>query len=62
MKREYYKYIFDEILKMTDDGFIVIDKDGIVTNINDQYCDFLGRNKEEAIDHSILNIISNLNK
>ncbi len=59
MKREYYKYIFDEILKMTDDGFIVIDKDGIVTNINDQYCDFLGRDKEEAIGHSILNIISN---
>lgn len=59
MKREYYKYIFDEILKMTDDGFIVVDKNGIVVDINDQYCDFLGRDKKEAIGHSILNIISN---
>ncbi len=59
MKKENYKYIFDEILKMTDDGFIVVNKDGIVIDINDQYCDFLGRSKEEAIGHSILNIISN---
>lgn len=59
MKNDNYKYIFDEILKMTDDGFIVVDKNGMVTDINDQYCDFLGRAKEEAIGHSILNIISN---
>ena len=37
-----YKHIFDEILRMTDDGFIVVDTNGIVTDINDQYCDFLG--------------------
>lgn len=59
MNKENYKYIFDEILKMTDDGFIVVDKDGIVIDINDQYCDFLGRSKEEAVGYSILNIISN---
>ncbi|WP_313370974.1 sigma 54-interacting transcriptional regulator, partial [Sedimentibacter sp.] len=56
---EKYKYIFDEILKMTDDGFIVVDEDGIIVDINNQYCDFLGRTKEEAIGSSILNIISN---
>lgn len=54
-----YKYIFDEILTMTDDGFIVIDKNGIVTDINDQYCDFLGTSKEKAIGRSIREIISN---
>ncbi|NLJ59046.1 MAG: sigma 54-interacting transcriptional regulator [Tissierellia bacterium] len=59
MERTNYKYILDEILRRTDDGFIVIDKDGNVTDINDQYCDFLGTTKEKAIGHSILNIISN---
>lgn len=54
-----YKYIFDEILKMTDDGFIVIDKDGIITDINDQYCDFLGVTKKDAVGVNISKIISN---
>ena len=54
-----YKYIFDEILRMTDDGFIVVDKDGIVTDINDQYCDFLGKPREEIVGFSILKTISN---
>lgn len=59
MDKNNYKYIFQEILKMTDDGFIVVDKCGNVTDINDQYCDFLGRKKEEIVGSSILNIISN---
>ena len=54
-----YKYIFNEILRMSDDGFIVVDKDGIVTDINDQYCDFLGRPREEIVGYSILKTISN---
>ncbi|MDK2866980.1 MAG: sigma-54 dependent transcriptional regulator, acetoin dehydrogenase operon transcriptional [Clostridiales bacterium] len=54
-----YKYIFNQILNMTDDGFIVVDKDGVVTDINDQYCDFLGINKRQAIGGCITNIISN---
>ncbi|SHI40467.1 PAS domain S-box-containing protein [Dethiosulfatibacter aminovorans DSM 17477] len=54
-----YKYIFDQILRMTDDGFIVVNKDGVVTDINDQYCDFLGIDKKKAIGGSIKNIISN---
>ncbi|HKM00804.1 MAG TPA: sigma 54-interacting transcriptional regulator [Sedimentibacter sp.] len=59
MDKTNYKDILDEILRMTDDGFIVVDKEGVVTDINDQYCDFLGTTKEKAIGHSILNIISN---
>jgi len=54
-----YKYIFQEILKMTDDGFIVVDKLGNVTDINEQYCDFLGRKKEDVVGSSILKVISN---
>lgn len=54
-----YKYIFDEILTMTDDGFIVVDREGIVTDINDQYCDFLGTSKENVIGKNIKETISN---
>ena len=54
-----YKYIFDEILRMTDDGFIVVDRDGIVTDINDQYCDFLGKPREEIVGYPIQKTISN---
>ena len=54
-----YKYIFNEMLRMTDDGFIVVDKDGIVTDVNDQYCDFLGKPREEIVGFSILKTISN---
>ena len=43
-----YKHIFDEILRMTDDGFIVVDTNGIVTDINDQYCDFLGKPRRRS--------------
>ncbi|MDF2882130.1 MAG: modulated sigma54 specific transcriptional regulator, Fis family [Clostridiaceae bacterium] len=59
MDKNNYKYIFQEILKMTDDGFIVVDKLGNVTDINEQYCDFLGRKKEDVVGSSILKIISN---
>ena len=54
-----YKHIFDEILRMTDDGFIVVDTNGIVTDINDQYCDFLGKPKEEIVGYPIQKTISN---
>jgi PAS domain S-box-containing protein len=59
MDKTNYKYIFDEILRITDDGFIVVDKDGVVIEINDQYCDFLGRKKEDVVGFSILKTISN---
>lgn len=54
-----YQYIFNEILRMTDDGFIVIDRDGVVTDINEQYCDFLGRPREEIVGYPIQKTIAN---
>ena len=33
-----YKYIFDEILTLTDDGFVVVDNHDVITDINEQYC------------------------
>ena len=36
-----YKYIFDEILTLTDDGFVVVDNHDVITDINEQYCQYL---------------------
>ncbi|MGF6907460.1 sigma-54 interaction domain-containing protein [Fusobacterium sp. PH5-44] len=56
---EVYKYIFEQVLKMTDDGFIVIDNEGIIMNINDQYCNFFSKGKDEIIGQNIINLIPN---
>jgi PAS domain S-box-containing protein len=61
MKMEWnlYKYILDKILKMSDDGFIITDTNGIVTDINETYCKFLNEKMENIVGKSILNIIPN---
>lgn len=59
MDNERYRYIFDEILTLTDDGFVVVDKNGIITDINEQYCKYLETTKEYAIGRSIVEIIPN---
>ena len=53
-----YKLIFEELMDKSEDGFIVIDSHGIITDINDKYCDFLGRKKENILGHPIEKIIS----
>ncbi len=59
MDSNRYKYIFDEILSLSDDGFVVVDKKGIITDINDQYCKYLKTTKEIAIGKCIKEIIPN---
>ena len=54
-----YKYIFDEILTLTDDGFVVVDTNGVITDINEQYCKYLKTTREYAIGRSIAEIIPN---
>lgn len=54
-----YKYIFDEILTLTDDGFVVVDNHGVITDINEQYCQYLKTTREYAIGRSIAEIIPN---
>lgn len=58
-KTEFYKRVFDEALRMSDDGFIVVDNRAIVTDINDQYSTFLGKPKEEIIGRPITDVIPN---
>lgn len=54
-----YRYIFRQVLKMSSDGFIVVDKQCVVTDINSSYAAFLGKSADEIIGHSIYEIIPN---
>lgn len=38
---ENYRRIFEQIVKMSTDGFIVVDSEGKLIHINKQYADFL---------------------
>ncbi|MDR1831870.1 MAG: sigma 54-interacting transcriptional regulator [Fusobacteriaceae bacterium] len=57
--KEEYKHIFDQLIEMSEDGFIVVDTKGNVTDINESYCNFFGKKKEDVIGKTILNIIPN---
>ena len=59
LNEDRYKYIFEEILNLTDDGFVVVDTNGVITDINDQYCKYLQTTREYAIGRSIAEIIPN---
>ncbi len=59
MVSDHYKNIFEKIFKMSLDGFILTDTDGLVMDINDQYADFFGLDRDAIIGHSILEIIPN---
>ncbi len=52
------RLVFQEFLDKTEDGFIVVDKDGIITEINQNYCDFLGRDRESVLGQPIGLVIS----
>lgn len=56
-----YRYIFKRLMDISDDGFVVIDKDGKITDINDKYCAFLKTSKEEAVGKDVKSIISGSN-
>lgn len=49
MKEQWYKDIFARVLSMTDDGFIVVNTSGVIIDINDKYCDFLGKERKDII-------------
>ncbi|WP_034602089.1 sigma-54 interaction domain-containing protein [Clostridiisalibacter paucivorans] len=56
---ENYKLVFDEILNMTEDGFVVTAVDGTILEINKSYCDFLGTSKDYALGRNISELIKN---
>ncbi|MEJ8548331.1 sigma-54 interaction domain-containing protein [Brevibacillus borstelensis] len=50
---------FKELVEQLYDGIVMCDKDGIITMINQSYCDFLGTTIEEAIGRHITEVIEN---
>ncbi len=59
MQSDAYKYIFSEVLKMSGDGFIVVDRNNIVVDINERYAAFLGHPRDQVIGHPITDVIPN---
>lgn len=51
--------IFNKIMEISDDGFIVIDDNEKIIGINNTYCKYLGKNRDDIIGQNIYNIIKN---
>ena len=51
MEDKDYKYIFKEFINLTDDGFVVVDKNNRITDINDKYCEFLKTSFARSLLH-----------
>lgn len=56
---EDYKYVFEELLDMSDDGFLFVDRNGTILNINESYANFLGQPKSKIIGSYVKDIIAN---
>lgn len=54
----FYRLLYQELAAVTNDGLIVVDANGVIVDINPQYCRFLGRSREEAVGRPIEEIIS----
>ena len=54
-----YKYIFNETLRMSNDGFIVVDTEGVVIDISECYSDYLGRPRSWIVGRDIRETIPN---
>ena len=53
-----YRLIFEEFLDKTEDGFIVVDRNGLITDINQNYCDFLAKRREDVVGRPIGSVIT----
>lgn len=47
MKKKSISIYFNKVFDMSEDGFIVVDPQGIVTDINERYCNFLKLQKSK---------------
>ena len=56
---ELYISVYDEILDMSEDGFLVVDKNGIIIDINETYCTFLRTTREKSIGIHVKELIPN---
>lgn len=55
----YKDEIFNTMTEKLFYGLVIVDEAGIITYLNDQYCEFLRVNKQEAIGQHVKEIIEN---
>lgn len=51
--------VFEKILDISEDGFIIVDEKGYIIEINKAYCEFLGSKKEDIVGKYVTEIIKN---
>ncbi|HTZ38694.1 MAG TPA: sigma 54-interacting transcriptional regulator [Syntrophales bacterium] len=54
-----WKLIYDRILDISADGFLVVDEKANILDINRAYCAFLGIRREDAIGKYVMEVIKN---
>ena len=60
MKKDKSHFFYEKITSISDDGFIIVNHQGFIIDINDKYCNFLGKkDKNNVIGKHIKEIISN---
>lgn len=60
MKKDKSHFFYEKITSISDDGFIIVNRQGFIIDINDKYCNFLGKkDKNNVIGKHIKEIISN---
>ncbi|EOD00862.1 sigma-54 interaction domain-containing protein [Caldisalinibacter kiritimatiensis] len=53
------KLIFNKIMEISDDGFLIVNDKGFIIEINKAYCEFLGLKKKDIIGKYVTEIIKN---
>lgn len=51
--------IFDKILEISDDGFLIIDNESKIININKTYCDYLGVERNDVLNKHVHDVVKN---
>ncbi len=54
-----WKLIYDRILDISADGFLVVDEKGFILDINRAYCSFLGIKKKDTVGKYVMEVIKN---
>lgn len=54
-----WKLIYDRILEISADGFLVVDEKGYILDINKAYCSFLGIEKKDTVGKYVMEVIKN---
>lgn len=51
--------LYEKLFEISDDGYLIVDQNGVITEINDTYCTYLGREKADTIGKHVYDVIPN---